>query len=99
MYLNGKNVWYVKTVQIVMDYLNKNPINIIKSRCLQKNMKTVQFVYSRCFLEIYSLIDMCGIDLKGEFLLSFKDWRDKKSLYQLLLLQPLKNKRVSVKKK
>ena len=36
MYLNGKNVLYVKTVQIVMDYSNKNPINIIKSRCLQK---------------------------------------------------------------
>ena len=64
-----------------------------------KNMKTVQFVYSRCFLEIYSLIGKCGIDLKGEFLLSFKDWRVKKSLYQLLLLQLLKNKRASVKKK
>ena len=41
-------------------------------------MKTVQFVYSRCFPEIYSLIDKCGINLKGEFLLTFKAWKDKK---------------------
>ena len=41
-------------------------------------MKTVQFVYSRCFLEIYSSFDKRGIDLKGELLLSFKAWKDKK---------------------
>ena len=43
----------------------------------KKNMKTVQFVYSKCFLEIYSLIDKRGINLKGEFLLTFKAWKDK----------------------
>ena len=79
MYLNGKNVLYVKTAQIVMSYLDKDPTNIIcLRRCLQKNMKTVQFVYSRCFPEIYSLIDKRGIDMKGEFLLAFKVWKDKK---------------------
>ena len=41
-------------------------------------MKTVQFVYSRCFPEIYSLIDKRGINLKSEFLLTFKAWKDKK---------------------
>ena len=41
-------------------------------------MKTVQFVYSKCFLEIYSLIDKRRINLKGEFLLTFKAWKDKK---------------------
>ena len=79
MYLNGKNVLCLKTAQIVMDYLNKNPINtIILRRCLQKNMKTGQFVYSRCFPEIYFLNDKRGIDLKSEFLLSFKAWKNKK---------------------
>ena len=89
MYLNGKNVLYVKTAQIVMNYLDKDPTNIIRlRRYLQrsmktvqfaKNMKTVQFAYSRCFPEIYSLIDRRGIDMKGEFLLSFKAWKNKKS--------------------
>ena len=41
-------------------------------------MKTAQFVYSRCFPEIYSLIDKCEINLKFDFLLTFKAWKDKK---------------------
>ena len=66
-------------MQIVMDYLNKDPTNIARlRRCLQKNMKTLQFVYSKCFPEICSLIDKRVIDLKGEFFLSFKAWKDKK---------------------
>ena len=44
----------------------------------KKNMKTVQFIYSKCFPEIYSLIDKRGVNLKGEFLLTFKAWKDKK---------------------
>ena len=73
IYLNGKNVLYVKMAQIVMDYLNKDPTNIFPlKRCLQKNMKALHFAYSRCFPEIYSLIDKRGIDLKGEYLPSFK---------------------------
>ena len=88
MYLNGKNVLYVKRAQIVMNYLDKDQTNIIRlRRCLQKNMKTVQFVYLRCFLKIYSLIDKHGIDIKGEFVLAFKVWKDKKSF-------PLKNNKI-----
>ena len=47
-------------------------------KCLQNHMKTIQLVYSRCFPEIYSLIDKRGINLKSEFLLKFKLWKDKK---------------------
>ena len=70
---------YSKTAQIVLGYLNKDAPNIVRLRkCLQNHMKTIQFVYSRCFPEIYSLIDKGGIDLKSEFLLTFKLWKDKK---------------------
>ena len=79
IYLNSKNVLYSKTAQIVLDYLNKDASNIVQLRkCLQNHMKTIQFVYSRCFPEIYSLIDKRGINLKSEFLLTFKLWKDKK---------------------
>ena len=79
IYLNGKNVLYSKTAQIVLHYLNKDASNIVRQRkCLQNHMKTIQFVYSRCFPEIYSLIDKRGINLKSEFLLTFKLWKDKK---------------------
>ena len=77
--LNGKNVLYSKTAQIVLDYLNKDAFNFVRPRkCLQNHMKTIQFVYSRCFPEIYSLIDKRRINLKSEFLLRFKLWKDKK---------------------
>ena len=79
IYLNSKNIHYSKTAQIVLDYLNKDRKNIILlRRCLQKHMKVIQFVYLRCFPEIYSLIDKRGINLKSEFLLTFKAWKDKK---------------------
>ena len=70
---------YSRTAQIVLDYLNKDAKNIaLLRRCLQNHMKTIQFVYSRCFPEIYSLIDKRRINLKSEFLLTFKAWKDKK---------------------
>ena len=47
IYLNGKNVLYSKTAQIVLDYLNKDASNIVRLRkCLQNHTKTIQFVYS-----------------------------------------------------
>ena len=42
-------------------------------------MTVIQFVYSMCFPEIYSLIDKRGINLRSEFLLTFKQWKDKKN--------------------
>ena len=79
IYLNSKNVLYAKTAQIVLDYSNKDTSNIVRlKKCLQNHMKTIQFVYSRCFPEIYSLIDKRGINLKSEFLLTFKAWKSKK---------------------
>ena len=79
VYLNGKNVLYTKTAQIVLDYLNKDTSNIVRLRkCLQSYIKTIQFVYSRCFSEIYSLIEKRGINLESEFLLTLKAWKDTK---------------------
>ena len=85
IYLNRKNVLYSKTAQIVLDYLNKDDKSIVLlRRCLQNHMKTIQFVYLRCFPEIYSLIENnCGINLKSEFLLTFKAWKDKKNFRSL----------------
>ena len=61
------------------DYLNKDASNIVRLRkCLQNHMKRIQFVFWRCFPEIYSLKDKRGINLKSEFLLTFKLWKDKK---------------------
>ena len=50
-------------------------------------MKTIQFVYSNCFPEIYSLIDKRGINLKSEFLLTFKLGKTRKTLHKQRLRQ------------
>ena len=58
-------------------------------------MKTIQFVCSRCFREIYSLIDKRGINLKSEFLITFKLWKDKKKFSTIITNeneQPLEKK-------
>ena len=90
IYLNSKNVLYSKTAQIVLNYLNKDSKNIaLLRRCLQKHMKVIQFVYSRFFPEIYSLIDKRGINLKNEFLLTFKTWKDKKRFSHLRTIKNL----------
>ena len=79
IYLNSKNILYITTAQIVLYYLNKDPKNIVLlQKCLQQHMKVIQFVYLRCFPEIYFLIDKQGINLKSESLLTFKVWKDKK---------------------
>ena len=81
IYLKRRNVLHSKTAQIVLDYLKKDLKNIVLlRRCLQKQVKVIQFVYSRCFPEIYSLIDKRGINLRSEILLTFKLRKDKKRL-------------------
>ena len=73
IYLKTRNVLHSKTAQIVLDYLKKDLKNIaLLRRCLQKQVKVIQFVYSRYFPEIYSLIDKRGINLRSEILLTFK---------------------------
>ena len=100
LYLNSKNILYSKTTQIVLDYLNKDVSNIARLRkCLQNHMKTIQFVYSRCFPEIYSLIDKRGIDLKSEFLPTFKLWKDKKKFLPNTTNEKKSEKRVNFRKK
>ena len=45
IYLNGKNVLYSKTTQIILNYLNKDASNMVRLRkCLQNHMKTIQFI-------------------------------------------------------
>ena len=80
LYLNGKNVLYPRSAEIVMKYIEQDSSNILRlRRCLSQHKNIVQFIYSRCYPEIYSLIDIHGIEIKSEFLLAFKSWKDKKS--------------------
>ena len=77
LYLNGKNVVYPRSAEIVMKYIEQDSSNIVRlRRCLPQHKN---IIYSRCYPQIYSLIDIRGIKIKSEFLLAFKSWKDKKS--------------------
>ena len=83
LYLNGNNVLYPRSLEIVMKYIEQDSGNIVRlRRCLHQYKKFVQFIYSRCYPEIYSLIDKRGIEKKGELQLTFKSWKDKKKFQQ-----------------
>ena len=57
---------------------------------LKRTKKTLKieekpYFYSKGYPDIYSLVEKSGIDLRGEFLLTFKTWKDKtKSFYRQL---------------
>ena len=79
MYLNGKNVLYPRTAEIVLDHINKDGNNSEKmKKHLVENKKIFQYVYSKCYTDIYTLVEKRGIVLQGEFLLAFKVWKDKR---------------------
>ena len=79
LYLNGEHVLYPRSAEIVMKYIEQDSRNVVRlRRCLQQHKNIAQFIYSRCYPEIYSLIDKRDIEIKSEFLLAFKFWKDKK---------------------
>ena len=79
MYLNGKNVIYPHVADVVWKYLEADEGNFdqIKNKLI-KNKKIFQFVYSSTYTEIYSFIEKRSIDLRNEFHLRLKGWKDKK---------------------
>ena len=77
-YLNGRDVTQAGVLEIVGKFINQQKENL---RMLQKslaNYKDIfQYVYSHVFPEIYSTSEKRGIDLKSNFHILFKTYRDK----------------------
>ena len=79
MYLNCKNVIHPHVAEIVWKYIKKDETNFDKMKeKLRENKEIFQFVYSTVYPEVYTSIKKRGIELKNEFHLKFKDWKDKK---------------------
>ena len=83
LYLNLKNVIYLQVADIVWKYLEQDEQNFNKIRKkLIENKKVFQFVYSSVYPEIYSFVEKGCIDLRNNFHLKFKEWKDKKKYTQ-----------------
>ena len=78
-YLNGKNALYPKVSNIVWSFIAENENNYKKLRKnLRKNKSIFQYVYSIVYPEIYCSTEKRGFDLKSEYLVAFKEYKDKK---------------------
>ena len=68
-------------LEIINDFLNENYKNYKDLRNNLSSYKNIfQYVYSNVFPEIYCSTEQRGFDLKSNFYIIFKTYKDKKQL-------------------
>ena len=81
LYLNSKNVLQPKVLEIITDFLNEDEDNYKELRKNLSSYKNIfQYVYSNVFPEIYCSTEKRGFDLKSNFHIIFKTYKDKNKL-------------------
>ena len=78
IYLNGRDVGQLRVLEIVGNFIDQGKQNL---RMLQENLARykdiIQYVYSHVFPEVYTTSEKRGFDLKSNFHIMFKTYRDK----------------------
>ena len=78
LYLNEKNVLQPRVLQIIAEFIEKDVKNY---RSLQNNLSRYknifQYAYSNVYPEIYCSTKKRGFDLKSNFHIMFKTYKDK----------------------
>ena len=90
-YLNGRDVSQPGVLEIVRRFINQDKENLrILQKCLTNYKDIFQYVYSHTFPEIYTMSEKRGIDIKSNFHILFKTYKDKQALrYQQLAKQAI----------
>ena len=80
-YLNGRDVSQPGVLEIVGRFINQNKENLrLLQKCLANYKDIFQYVYSYTFPEIYTMSEKRGIDMKSNFHILFKTYKDKQLL-------------------
>ena len=83
IYLNGRDVGQPGALEIVGGFINLGKENL---RMLQEHLarykNIYQYVYSHVFPEVYTTSEKRGFDLKSNFHILFKAYRDKMLMRQ-----------------
>ena len=83
--LDGKNIFQPKVLKIITDFLGESKENYKDLRNNLSSYKNIfQYVYSNVFPEIYCSTELCGFDLKHNFHIILKTYKDKKNQRPLL---------------
>ena len=91
LYLNGKTVLQPKVLEIISEFIDADEGNY---RLLQNNLSCYknifQYVYSNVFPEIYCSTEKRGFDLKSNFHIMLKTYKDRKQLETSMGKNPAK---------
>ena len=69
---------YLRVTEVVMNYLEAGEKNFSRlKRKLIENQKIFQYVYLSVYPEVYSFVEKRGVDMKNNFHLKFKEWKDR----------------------
>ena len=83
IYLNGRDVGQPGVLEIVSGFIDQGKQNL---RMLQEHLPRYkdifQYVYSHVFPEVYTTSERRGFDLKSNFHILFKTYRDKQIMQQ-----------------
>ena len=89
LHLNGKKVLQSKMLEIIKEFLDKDQSHYKESRNNLSNYRGIfQYIYSNVFPEIYCSTEKRGFDLKSNFHIIFKTYKDKKQLKSSLGKNP-----------
>ena len=91
-YLNVRDVSQPDVLEIVGKFVDQDKNNLrLLQQCLANYKDIFQYVYSCTFPEIYTMSEKRGIDMKINFYILFKSYRDKAIMKQQLLAKQTEN--------
>ena len=59
-----------------------------EKKCHFTKKRIFQYVYTKCYPEIFVQVEKCGINLRNKLLINFKAWKDKKQKIKINQQQP-----------
>ena len=82
-YLNGRDVNQPGVLEIVRKFIDQDKENLrLLQKCLANYKDIFQYVHSYTFPEIYTMSEKRGIDMKSNFYILFKTYKDKQIIKQ-----------------
>ena len=82
-YLNGRDVSQPGVLEIVGRFIDQHKDNLhMLQKCLANYKDIFQYVYSHTFPEIYTMSEKRRIDMKSNFHILFKTYKDRQMLRQ-----------------
>ena len=92
IYLNGRDVAHPGVLEIVGKFIDQKKENLrMLQEYLARYKDIYQYVYSHVFPEIYTTSERRGFDLKSNFHILFKSYRDKQLMRQHATVKNLSN--------